>query len=156
MWFDGGVTTITATVLIEAPPAAVADVLLDAAAAPLWTSGLRSLELVAGESGRPGSVGRAVYDEGGRTSVFEDRLLEVSPNQRYVSALTGPGLCARIETTLDAVEAETTRVTVRWSGTGTAPMARVALPLLRRRIARRSERDLMALKRLTEERWSSR
>lgn len=144
--------TVAACVDISAPPEAVAAVLLDADAAPLWTTGLKRLELVDGELGEPGSIGHAHYGDGKRSYILEDRLVSVTPNRHYVSNITGGGLNAEVETTLESI-ADGTRMCIQWSGTGTRFPTRILLPFLRNRIARQSKQDLEALRSLVESRW---
>lgn len=143
--------TVVSSVVIAAPAQEVVEVLLDAESAPLWTEGLERLELVEGTVGEPGSVGVAHYVEGNRHYTLEDRLLSVKPNQHYVSEISGGGLKARIETTLEEAGDKTT-MTIRWSGTGTNPISWVMLPLMRNRIARQSATDLVSLRELVESR----
>ena len=143
--------TIDVTMRIRVPPATVALVLLDAEKAPLWTSGLERLEAVSGRPGEPGCVGRAHYVEGGRHYVLEDVLEKVTPNRRYVSQLTGSGIAVTVETTLDPIGDGETLLRLRWKGRGTSPLTRIALPLMKGRIARRAEADLAALRDLAEE-----
>lgn len=141
--------TVVASVAISAPAEAVAEVLLDAELAPIWTAGLSRLELLEGKVGEPGSIGLAHYERGTSRYVLEDRLLSVDPGRRYVSQVSGGGLRARVETTLEEAAGETT-VTIRWAGTGTNPITRVLLPLMRRRIAKQARADLTALRDLVE------
>ena len=141
--------TVVTTVDIDASPDAVASVLLDAEAAPIWTRGLERLELVHGVAGEPGSVGLAHYVEGRRRSTLQDRLIAVTPNRRYLSEVVGGGLKATIETLLEPLE-NGTRMTVSWTGQGTIPLTRLTLPLLKPLISRRSKEDLQALRDLVE------
>ena len=141
--------TVVTVVDIDATPEVVASVLLDAEAAPLWTRGLVRLELVHGVVGEAGSVGLAHYVEGRRRSTLQDRLIAVTPNRRYLSEVTGGGLKATIETSLEPLETGT-RMTVSWSGRGTNPVTRLTLPLLKPLISRRSKEDLHALRDLVE------
>jgi uncharacterized protein YndB with AHSA1/START domain len=150
------VPTVETTIRIGVPPDAVAEVLLDADLAPRWTSGLERLELVSGEPGRPGCVGRARYVENGRRSVLEDVLLAVTPNRRYLSRVSGSGLTATVETILTPVDGGETDLFLRWVGRGTNPITRIVLPLMRRRIARRAGEDLIALRCLAEGRAAHR
>lgn len=144
--------TVVTSVSIAAPASAVAGVLLDAEAAPIWTSGLNRLELVDGSIGEPGSVGLAHYEEGNRSYILEDRLVSVTPNRRYVSEISGGGMKARVTTTL--VEGGGgTRVTVSWSGTGTNPVMWAILWFMKGRIAKRASEDLDSLRELVEARW---
>lgn len=141
--------TVVTVVDIDATPEAVALVLLDAEAAPIWTRGLVRIELVQGVVGEAGSVGLAHYVEGRRRYTLQDRLISAIPNRRYVSEVAGGGLKATIETSLEPLETGT-RMIVSWSGQGTNPVARVTLPLLRPLISRRSKQDLHALRDLVE------
>ena len=141
--------TIEVSIVIAAPPMSVSDVLLDIEAAPLWTSGLERLELVEGVLGHPGSVARAHYVDGRSRSTLEDRLVEATPGRHFKSEIRGDGLRATVETELEEIPVGT-RLTVRWSGTGTNPLTRLALPFLKTRVRRRSQEDLRALKSLVE------
>ena len=143
---------VTASVHIAAPPEAVGVVLLDAEAAPLWTADLVRLELIEGKVGEPGSVGHAHYGRGKRSYVLEDRLVSVDPNRRYLSQIVGGGLTANVETTLERT-GDGTNMTITWTGAGTNPTTRLALSLMKRRIARRIRQDLDALCALVEARW---
>lgn len=142
--------TVRTTIHIGAPPEAVDRVLLDAELAPVWTSGLERLEVVAGQPGRPGCVGRAHYLEGGRRYVLEDVLEQVTPARHYLSRVTGGGITASVETTLEPMGEGRTRLTLRWVGRGTTLLTRILLPFMGRRIRRRAEADLRALRGLAE------
>ena len=142
--------TVGASIRISAPVDAVVDVMLDADKAPLWTSDLERLELVEGQIGQPGCVGRAHYREGERRYVMSDVLEEVDPGRKYVSRVSGGGITARVETVLEPVGERETKLTLRWSGRGTNPVSRLMLPLMRRRIAERMATDLDALRGLAE------
>ncbi len=148
---NGSVPVIQASVMIHASPAAVSEVLLDIDAAPAWTAGLERLELVEGVPGRVGSVGLAHYVEGDRRYTVEDHLLEAVPGRHFKSEIRGGGLRATVETTLKSVPGGT-NTTIRWSGTGTNPITKVMLPLLRKSIRQRCHADLEALRDLVESR----
>jgi uncharacterized protein YndB with AHSA1/START domain len=141
---------IERTIRIGAPPEVIAEVLLDADLAPQWTAGLERLEVVAGGLGQPGSVGLAHYVDNGRRYVLEDVLLDVTPNRRYRSRVRGGGITATVETTLEPIGDGETELTLRWSGRGSNPFTLIALPLMKRRIARRTDTDLRSLRRLAE------
>lgn len=142
--------SVEATVRIATPPDAVAGVLLDTTLAPLWTAGLERLELVEGEPGEPGCVGHAHYVEGRRRYVLVDVLEQVIPNRRFVSRVTGGGIAAVVQTDLVPVAEGETDLTIRWKGRGTNPLTRLILPMMRRRIRKRTTADLNALKQLAE------
>jgi hypothetical protein len=144
--------TVETEIRIGVPPEAVAEVLLTAELAPAWTSGLERLELVSGEPGTAGCVGRAHYLEGGRRYVLDDVLLAVTPNRHFTSRVTGGGITATVDTTLEPAGRSGTRLALRWEGRGTTPLTRLVLPLMRRRIAKRAHGDLLALRDLCESR----
>jgi uncharacterized protein YndB with AHSA1/START domain len=141
--------TVEAHVSIAAPPESVVSVLLDADLAPKWTRGLDRLELVEGAVGQAGSVGLAHYVEGRRRYTLHDRLVSVTPGRRYVSEITGGGLKATVETTLEPL-ADGTRMSVKWVGRGTNPISGLAIRLMKPLIAKRSKDDLDSLCRLVE------
>jgi uncharacterized damage-inducible protein DinB len=139
------VPTIEESIHIPASPMMVSEILLDAEAAPRWTSGLERLEVIEGAAGEPGSVGHAHYVEGRRRYVVEDRLIESVPGSHFTSRITGGGLRADIHTTLDETPSGT-RVTIRWQGSGTNPLTTLVLLLMKRRIVRRMRQDMEALR----------
>ena len=143
--------TLEERIDISASTSAVTAVLLDIDAAPLWTSGLERLELVEGSIGESGCVGLAHYVEDGRRYVVEDRLVESRPGSYYTSRVRGGGFEATVETTLDESPAGTS-LTIRWRGTGTNPLSKAALLLMRRRVGKRMQQDMQALRDLVERR----
>jgi uncharacterized protein YndB with AHSA1/START domain len=144
---------IERTVRIGAPPETVARILLDVDCAPEWTAGLERLELVAGEPGQPGCVGHAHYVEKGRRYVLEDVLLDVTPNRRYRSRIRGGGISTTVQTTLTPIGDGHTQLTLQWNGRGTNLLTMCTLPLMKRRIAQRTDADLRSLRRLAEASW---
>jgi carbon monoxide dehydrogenase subunit G len=136
-------------VVIAATPEQIGAVLHDADAAPRWTEGLERMEVTEGEPGVAGSVGLAHYEEGGRRYTMIDRLLEVDPGRYYRSEITGGGLRAIVETTLEPV-AHGTRVTISWAGRGTNPVTTLLLAFMGSRVRQRALSDLEALRDLVE------
>jgi hypothetical protein len=142
--------TVVVSIQIGVPPEVVARVLLDAELAPKWTSGLERLEGVEGQPGEVGCVGAAHYVEGRRRYILRDELLEVIPDRYFRSRVTGGGIDIEVETTLEPVGDSETRLSLRWVGRGTALVSRMILPFMTRRIARRADEDLGALRRIAE------
>ena len=141
--------TIETRVDIAAPPESVVSVLLNADLAPIWTRGLDRLELVEGAIGEAGSVGLAHYVEGRRRHTLRDRLISVTPCRHYVSEITGGGLEATVETSLEPL-GDGTRMSVRWVGRGTNLITRLTISLMKPLISKRSEDDLRSLRLLVE------
>ena len=136
---------------IVASPEEVVAVLLDAGAAPLWTSDLDYLEVVRGTPGEPGCVGIAHYRQGSKSYALEDILIEALPNRRYRSRVSGRGMRIEVQTDLQPTDAGTS-VRLVWEGTSSNPLLRFALPVLRQRIEHRAARDLASLRDLVEAR----
>lgn len=64
---------------VDATPERVASVFVDPELMPAWATGLAHFEVVSGEPGTAGCVGRAHYVERGREYVVDDILERVTP-----------------------------------------------------------------------------
>lgn len=142
-------TTVRTSITVDRPPESVTKIFLDAEKAVLWTSNLQRFEVLSKAPGLVGSRARLHYVQGGRLYVMEDELLEVEPNRRYLSRVTGDVIEAELETLLTPNNGGT-RVTVRWTGSGKPLIVRLVLPFMRRSISRQAQTDLMKLKELVE------
>jgi hypothetical protein len=135
--------------MINRSPEEIADVLLDAEKAVLWTTDLEKFEVLSRPKDLVGSRARLHYKQGGRRYVMEDELLLVEPNRRYLSRVTGDAIEAEVETILTSID-KATRVDLRWSGRAKPMLLRLLLPFMRGAITRQSQRDLEKLKLLVE------
>ena len=142
-------TTVLSAIIIARPPEDIARIFLDPEKAPLWNAGLERFEVLSETPGLVGSKARLHFVQGGRRYVMEDELLEVEPERRYLSRVSGDMLEAEIETLL-VPTASGTLVTVRWTGCGKKPLLRLLLPLMRRSLARQTLADLTKLRELAE------
>lgn len=144
--------TVRSTVACRAPVGDVEAVILDPDLAPLWTDGLERLELVEGEPGVPGSVGRAHYRGSfGRTTVMTDTLEAAEPGRYYRSRITGGPVTATVETSL-APTPDGCTIAIVWTGTGATLVANATMRVLRRGVEHRARADLERLAALAETR----
>lgn len=141
--------TSRSSITIARRPEDIVRIFLDPEKAPLWNTGLERFEVLSETPGLVGSKARLHFVQGGRRYVMEDELLEVEPERRYLSRVSGDMLEAEIETLLVPTDSGTL-VTVRWAGSGKKPLLRLLLPLMRRSLARQILADLAKLKKLTE------
>lgn len=137
--------------VIRRPVDTVVAALTKAENHPFWTKHLQRFEVVSGEAGEAGAVGRLHYLQNGRRYVMEDRMLEAEPGRRYVSQVKGDMLEAIVETRL-APENDGTRMTILWTGRGTRFPLNFILPLMRRRMIRESREELDTFRNLVETR----
>ena len=142
-------STVRESITIERPPEAVAAVLMDADKAVVWNTDLQKFEVLSERPGMVGSKARLHYVQDGQPYVLEDELLEVEPNRRYLSRVTGDALEAEVETWLVPTSGGT-QVTIRWTGAGKPLLLRLLMPFMRRKIARGVQTDLAKLKAVVE------
>jgi hypothetical protein len=134
---------------IDQPADIVDQALMQPANAPRWTSDLEKFEVVKGEPGLTGSIAHLHYRQGGRSYIMEEVLEYAEPGRRYVSRVSGNGVVARVETTIEP-SASRSELTVLWSGTGKSIIAKLSFPLLRGMMIRRARADLNKFKNLVE------
>jgi hypothetical protein len=142
-------TTVHSSITILRQPEELARIFLDPDKALLWNTGLEKFEVLSRTPGLVGSKARLHFAQGARRYLMEDELLEVEPERRYLSRVSGDLLEAEVETTLTPVEGGTAAA-VRWTGSGRGPLLRLALPLMRRSLSRQIRADLAKLNNLAE------
>ena len=134
---------------IDQPADIVNQALMQPANAPLWTSDLEKFEVVKGEPGLTGSIAHLHYRQGGRSYIMEEVLEYAEPGRRYVSRVSGNGVIAHVETTIEP-SASRSELTVLWSGTSKSIPAKLLFPFLRGMMLRRARADLQTFKNLVE------
>ena len=136
-------------IIIDKPADTVAQALIEPANAVQWTSDLEKFEVVERKPGETGSIAHLHYHQRGRSYIMQEVLEYAEPGRRYVSRVSGNGMVARVETTIEPINGKT-RVTTFWSGTSNSIIFRLLSPLLRRMIIRRARLDLETFKHLVE------
>jgi hypothetical protein len=120
---------------------------------PYWQTDLEKFEVIKGEANQVGSVGHLHYRQKGKPYIMEDKLIYCEPGKKYISAVTGDALTAKVETTLRPLENKT-EMTVAWSGKGKILFLKLLLPLLRGKLIKQSKKELETFKHLVETRGS--
>jgi len=136
-------------IIIDQPADIVAQALIEPANAVQWTSDLEKFEVVERKPGETGSIAHLHYRQRGRSYIMQEVLEYAEPGRRYVSRVSGNGIAARVETTIEPINGKT-RVTTFWSGTSSSIIFRLLSPLLRGMIIRRARLDLETFKTLVE------
>ena len=134
---------------INKPPDVVVQALMRVENAPYWNTDLVRFELISGEPGKVGSVGRIHYVQKGREYILEDVMEHVDPGRRYVSRLTGPDIIAHVETLIEPID-RGSRMVIVWTGKGRRFLPRLLLPLIRSSLVRQSQQELATFKELVE------
>ena len=142
-------TAVRSSITVARSPERIAAIMLDPDRAPLWNKGLERFEVLTQAPGLVGSRARLHYAQGRRRHVMEDELLEVTPNRRFLSRVSGKLLEAHVETLLEPA-GDGTRVSIHWTGRGRSRLIQAVLALTRRSLARQIHADLEALKRVAE------
>lgn len=133
------------------PPDVIVQALLRAENAPYWNTDLVKFEVVSGEPGKVGSVGRIHYVQNGREHTMEDVMEYADPGKRYVSKVSGPDIIAHVETVIEPIDGGS-MVKISWKGKGRRILPRLLLPLIRGRMVRQSQQELDKFKELVETR----
>jgi hypothetical protein len=134
---------------IDRPPDIVVQALLKAENATYWTTDLEEFEVVKGKPGEVGAIGRLHFVQQGHEHIMEDVIEFSEPGKRYVSRVSGPAITARVETNIEPINSGT-KLAIVWTGTGKKLLLRLLLPLLRKKIARQSQKELATFKNLVE------
>ena len=144
-------TTFTINILINRSVDMVNKALMNPDNFPFWQTYLIKFEIVKGEPGKIGSIGRLHYFQKGRSYIMEDKLIYCEPGEKYVSEVTGEVLTARVETVLVPLDNKT-KMILKWSGRGEKFFFKILLPLLLRKMIDQSKKELELFKELVETR----
>ena len=146
--------TFKVSITINQPVDIVVQALMKADNFPFWQKDLVKFEVISGAPGEVGSIGYLHYSQKGRTYIMEDKLIYCEPGKKYGSQVSGDVIVAQVETTLNSV-GNATEMSVTWSGKGKIFLLKILLPLLRGKMIRQSETELVTFKRLVETRGSN-
>ena len=134
---------------INQPPDVVHQAFIDPDNAVQWTKDLVKFEVVSGKADQAGAVAHLHYNQKGKSYIMEDVLEYCEPGRKYISRVSGGGLSARVEVTIDAADGGTD-ITMVWARTGQNLIIKVILWLMRRKIKRGAQEELDTFKELVE------
>ncbi|MFC1951084.1 SRPBCC family protein [Chloroflexota bacterium] len=137
------------TTHINQAPEVVHQAFIDPDNALQWTKDLVKFEVVSGNGEEAGAVAHLHYNQKGKSYIMEDVLEYCEPGRKYISCVSGGGLSARVETTIDPADSGTD-ITMIWAGTGQNLIIKVILWIMRRKIKRGAQEELDTFKNLTE------
>jgi len=107
------------------------------------------VEIVKGEFGKVGAKCHLHYLEKGRAYILEDEMLDYEEGKKIQSHISGQGLDIILETIFDSFQ-DTTQISMNWKGTSKSLLARIILKLMRGKITKQAESELITFKNLVE------
>lgn len=136
-------------ILVNSPLETVYNAFVNPDNMTLWSRNLEKFEIVDGNSGEPGALARLHYNEKGKKTVMEDRLLETEPQKRILSEVSGEGFTAIVETEFESV-GDQTLIMMNWRGTSTKFLVRIVLMIIKGRIRKSAMGELALFRDLVE------
>jgi uncharacterized membrane protein len=138
------------SVLIDKPIDIVFQAYVDPDNMLKWSTDLERFEIIEGQPGKIGSHARLHYNENGRKSILDDRLVEYKPKEKIVSSVSGGGLIANVETLFNSKAPSKTEIILKWKGTSKKLTVKLALTFLQKKIKKRANSELKIFKKLVE------
>lgn len=142
-------TIFEVDIIINQPVDVVTEALTNPDNFPFWQTDLVKFEVIKGKAGEIGSLGHLHYSQKGKSYILEDKLIQCTPGEKYVSEVTGDALTAQVETLLIA-SGHKTKMILKWSGKGKVLFLKIILPFIRRKMMRRTKKELEIFKELLE------
>ena len=134
---------------INRPPEVVHQAFIDPDNSVQWMQDLVKFETIRGKADEAGAVAHLHYNQKGKSYILEDVLEYCEPGRKYISQVSGGGLSAHVEISIDPAEGGTD-ITMIWNGTGKNLIIKVMLWLMRGKIKRGAQAELETFKRLVE------
>ncbi len=134
---------------INQPPDIVHQAFIDPDNSVQWMQDLVRFETIKGKADEAGSVAHLHYNQKGKSYIMEDVLEYCEPGRKYISRVSGGGISAHVDISIDPSDGGTD-ITMIWDGTGRNLLIKLILCLMRRKIKRGAQAELETFKRLVE------
>lgn len=144
-----GMPKFEINIIINKPTDIVYQAFIDLNNMLLWTKDLEKIEIENEPFGEVGTTMRLYYDKNGQENMLEDTLEFIEPGRRIKSRITGDGLNASVETTIEAIN-DATRLTLIWDGRGNNVVTRIILFIFKNKIKKETLSELNYFKELVE------
>lgn len=145
----GDAVEFTQDVVIEQPIGEVAAKLADPDHLKAWHLDLVSVERVSGTPGEAGAQSVLNYDNKGRKFRLEETIVESDLPQRTVARYEAMGMKHTLTTTLEAIDAESTRISVH-NDMALSGAAKLAGPMLAKSLKKQTDKRVGYLKQWLE------
>ena len=116
---------------------------------PKYTLHLEKFDTTGARFGEVGAVAYLHYNQNGKKSVMQDKLLYLEEKKIIISEVSGEGIRAKVET-LFHKRGEHTVMVMRWEGRGTLFLSRLFLPIFRKKIIAQAQKELEKFRELVE------
>ena len=134
---------------INQPPEIVHQAFIDPDNSVQWMQDLVKFETIKGKADEAGAVAHLHYSQKGKSYILEDVLEYCESGRKYISRVSGGGLSANVDVSIDPANGGTD-ITMIWIGIGKNLIIKVILWLMRRKIKRGAQTELETFKRLVE------
>ena len=134
---------------INRSPREVFQALTDSEMLPQWISGLRSLELVDGNTGNSGAVYTMTVDDGTQSVAFEETILRFEPDSVLAYSLESKSVRGSVIIKCRGLETNT-KLAIHTELQGNVWFTRSFLPLFKKSLIDRNTEDYRSLKSLLE------
>jgi hypothetical protein len=114
-----------------------------------WMQDLVRFETIRGKPDEAGAVAHLHYNQKGKSYILEDVLEYCEPGRKYISRVSGGGLSAHVDISIDPIKGGTD-IAMTWDGTGKNLLIKLVLWFMRRKIKRGAQAELETFKRLVE------
>ena len=132
--------TFQSKATFEAPIEKVYDLMADITKAPNWITGLQKIEPLSGTPGQAGFEARYIFEENGKTVLFQEKVTKVDPYKYMAFQLEGPNINMQTEAHFKNL-GDRTEVLYVNKAKGSNLGMKIFLPLLKSMMKKRQQAD---------------